>query len=75
MTDSEELGSQDAWNVRESQTAYATAGDCKAYYVKKPFDKELGFSVTSVNYDLEKLLVRADEIVPIRHSDQGGESP
>ena len=56
VPDSEDLGSQDAWNVRESQAAYATAGDCEVYYVKRPFDQEPGFGVTSVNYNLKDLL-------------------
>jgi len=56
VPDSEELGSEDAWKARESRVTYATAGDCDVYYVTEPFDQEPGFGVTSVNYDLRKLL-------------------
>jgi len=56
VPDSEELGDEDAWKARESRVTYATAGDCKVYYVTEPFDQEPGFGVTSINYDLKKLL-------------------
>ena len=32
------------------------------YYVRKPFDRELGWGVASVNYTLSDLLLKADSI-------------
>ncbi len=57
---SDELGDEDAWNVRESSATYLTSGDCDVHYVTEPFDQEPGFGVTSINYDLAQLLKRAD---------------
>ena len=58
---SEELGDQDAWAVRERGSVYTTAGDCKVHYVTQPFDQEPGFGVTSINFDLKKLLKGATQ--------------
>ena len=35
----------------------------KLHYVRYPFQKELDFGVTSVNYNLNELLERAEELV------------
>jgi hypothetical protein len=37
--------------------------DCDAHcvhYLRRPFQRELDFGVTSVNYDLSELIVRAE---------------
>lgn len=58
---SEEFGARDAWNIREGQDAYATAADCRVVYVREPFDQEPQFEVTSVNFDLARLLAKGTE--------------
>lgn len=62
VPDSVELGDTDAWNVRESNAMYTTAGDCEVFYVTHPFDQEPGFGVTSVNYDIGKLQHRGHPV-------------
>ncbi len=43
---------------------YTLAGDCEVYYVTEPFDQEPGFGVTSINYDLGKLLQKGGKPWP-----------
>jgi len=36
-------------------------GSHRVHYIRRPFQREPDFGVTSVNYDLEELLKRAEE--------------
>ncbi|MCE9615082.1 MAG: DUF3883 domain-containing protein [Lentisphaerae bacterium] len=58
---SEDFGKQDAWEVHDGREKYATAADCTVRYVREPFDQEPQFEVTSVNFDLKKLLAKSTE--------------
>ncbi len=41
--------------------AYPDGEHTAARYVRRPFQREPDFGVTSVNYDLSELLARAEE--------------
>ncbi len=54
----------DPWEVRDSQGSYTTVPKgCLVRYLRRPFQREPDFGVTSVNYDLAELLGRAGEPV------------
>ena len=53
----------DPWEVREEISDYDEQSDgCKVYYIRKPFQSEPDFGVTSVKYDLDKLIAKAESM-------------
>ena len=52
----------DPWQIGESGTNYGTIQNgCQVYYVRKPFTRKPDFGVTSVNYNLEELVAKAEQ--------------
>ena len=61
MHPSEESPSADPWQISEPSAAYGKIQDgCQIDYVRKPFTREPDFGVTSVNYNLNELLAKAE---------------
>ena len=57
---SEDFGDGDAYEVADDSGDYGQVNGCVVRYLREPFQKEPDFGVTSVNYDLHELLVRAE---------------
>jgi len=50
----------DTWQVSDKVTPYGTPAGVVVRYVRRPFQSEPDFGVTSVNYDLAKLLAMSE---------------
>ena len=51
----------DPWQISEPSVTYGkTQNGCRVYYVRRPFTREPDFGVTSVNYNLNELLAKAE---------------
>jgi hypothetical protein len=57
----EESPSGDPWQIAEPAERYGmTQNGYRVYYMRRPFTKEPDFGVTSVNYDLDELIEKAE---------------
>jgi superfamily II DNA or RNA helicase len=58
---SPEFSEGDAFRVSDEGPAYGVSEGCMVRYVRRPFQREPDFGVTSVNYNLRDLLARAED--------------
>jgi superfamily II DNA or RNA helicase len=50
----------DVWKVSDQRTQYGNHIGCTVHYVRRPFQREPDFGVTSVTYNLAELIKRAE---------------
>ncbi|MCC6611674.1 MAG: DUF3883 domain-containing protein [Burkholderiales bacterium] len=55
-----EFAGGDIWKAAEQKGNYGTHQGCAVHYVRRPFQKEPDFGVTSVTYSLADLIQRAE---------------
>ncbi|MBI3912010.1 MAG: DUF3883 domain-containing protein [Armatimonadetes bacterium] len=58
---SPEFPQGDAFRIAEGREAYDAPDGCVVRYVRRPFQREPDFGVTSVNYNLDDLIARAED--------------
>ena len=56
-----DFGEGDVFRVSDDRVPYGVPDGCVVRYVRRPFQLEPDFGVTSVNYDLSKLLARSED--------------